>query len=68
MKRKKEAHTANSNAKNTDRGDWHVSHTSMGMGDYYGQGIRNAVGRIRSGSGQVEVTPERLKIPPRSLA
>lgn len=68
MKRKKEAHTANSNENNIDRGDWHVSHTSMGMGDYYGQGIRNPVGRIRSGSGQIEVTPEKLKTPPRSLA
>lgn len=68
MKNKKEAHTAKSPKNSTGRGDWHVSHTSLGMGDYYGQGIRNPVGRIRSGSGQVEVTPEKLKTPPRSLA
>jgi hypothetical protein len=68
MKHKKESHTSSSNSNNTDRGDWHVSHTSMGMGNYYGQGIRNPVGRIRSGSGQIEVTPEKLKTPPKSLA
>lgn len=56
-------------AKNTlNRGDDHVSNSSMGMGDYYGQGIRNPVGRIRDGAGQREVSNKDLKIPPRALA
>lgn len=67
MKSKK-AHTQKSRKNNLDRGDSHVSNTSMGMGDYYGQGIRNPVGRIRDGAGQVEVTPKNLRVPPRSLA
>jgi len=64
----KEAHVAPSKKNNLDRGDSHVSHTSMGMGDYYGQGIRNPVGRMRSGAGQVQVTPKELRVPPKSLA
>lgn len=64
----KQAHTQKSNKNNLDRGDSHVSNTSMGMGDYYGQGIRNPVGRMRSGAGQVLVTPKELRTPPKSLA
>ena len=64
----KQAHTAKSNKNNLDRGDWHVSHTSMGMGDFYGQGVKNPVGRMRSGAGQVAVPPRELRVPPRSLA
>lgn len=64
----KQSHTPNSRKNNLDRGDSHVSHTSMGMGDYYGQGIRNPMGRMRSGVGQIEVTPKELKTPPRALA
>lgn len=49
-------------------GDWHVSHSSMGMGDYYGTGVKQKVGRIREGYGQNPVSPENLKKPPKSLA
>lgn len=61
----KQAHT--SNAKKSS-GDWHVSNTSMGMGDYYGTGIRAKIGRIREGMGMQEITPKKMKTPPKSLA
>jgi hypothetical protein len=59
------AHTKPS--KNTS-GDWHVNHSSMGMGDYYGTGIKAKLGRMRDGMGMQEITPKKLKTPPRSLA
>lgn len=60
-----QAHT--SNAKKPS-GDWHVSNTSMGMGDYYGTGVRAKVGKVIEGMGMQEITPKKLKTPPRSLA
>ncbi len=62
----KTAHTANPKKSS---GDWHVSHTSMGMGDYYGTGIKAKVGKMREDSvGMTAVTPKKLLKPPRSLA
>jgi hypothetical protein len=62
----RQAHT--SNAKRSS-GDWHVSHTSMGMGDYYGQGIKAKIGKMRGDSmGMIAASPKRLKTPPRSVA
>jgi hypothetical protein len=61
----KPAHTGK--AKKPD-GDWHVSNTSLGMGDYYGTGIKAKVGKMREGHGQIQSTPKQLKKPPRSLA
>ena len=61
----------NSHASSTNKssGDWHVSHTSMGMGDYYGSGVKNPVGKMREDSlGMNAVNPSKLKKPPRSLA
>lgn len=46
----------------------HVSKTNQGMGDYYGTGIKQKVGRMREGMGMIEVTPKNLKKPPKSLA
>lgn len=60
----KQSHT--SNAKRGS-GDWHVSHTSMGMGDYYGTGIRAKIGKMRDGMGMETVTPKQLKTPPKSV-
>lgn len=35
------------NKKNkVNSGDWHGSRDSLGMGDFYGTGIRNAVGKV----------------------
>ena len=66
LKPSKPAHTAKPKKSS---GDWHVSHTSMGMGDYYGTGIKNPLGKMRSDSiGMTAVTPAKLKKPPRSLA
>lgn len=49
-------------------GDWHVSHTSMGMGDYYGQAIKNPIGKIRDAVGVNPLSKAKLKKPPKSLA
>jgi hypothetical protein len=47
----------------------HTPKTQIGMGNHYGSGIRNKVGRMREDSiGQVAVSPKGLKKPPRSLA
>lgn len=62
----KQSHS--SNAKKGS-GDWHVNHSSMGMGDYYGTGIKAKLGRMREDSmGMIEITPKKLKTPPKSLA
>ena len=48
----------------------HVSNTKFGMGDFYGSGIRNKIGRVRSSftPGANPVGKKGLKIPPKSLA
>lgn len=62
----KSAHSANMKK---GSGDWHVSNSSIGMGDYYGTGIRNKIGKMRDDSmGMIAMTPKKLKKPPRSLA
>ena len=50
-------------------GDWHVSNSSMGMGDYYGTGIKAKIGKMRGDSlGAVAAKPKQLKTPPKALA
>lgn len=68
MAKSRESHSSKTSKNNLNRGDSHVSHNSMGMGDYYGMGLRNKVGRIREDSGNVENTSKNIKKPPRSLA
>ena len=46
----------------------HVSNTKMGMGDFYGSAIKNPMGRMRDGMGMKNITPKKLKKPPKSLA
>ena len=46
----------------------HVANTKYGMGDYYGTGVKNKVGKMREGVGNRPVSPSKLKSPPRSLA
>jgi len=67
IKSPKTAHTGN--PKNSS-GDWHVNHSSMGMGDYYGTGIRQKLGKVRGGySANTNPTqPAKLKVPPKTLA
>lgn len=53
-------------------GDWHVSHTSMGMGDYYGTGVKAPLGKIRKSVGPPigysPFTKQSKSRPPKSLA
>jgi hypothetical protein len=46
----------------------HVQNTKYGMGDNYGTGIKQKLGRMREGVGMIQLTPKKLKKPPKSLA
>jgi len=48
-------------------GDWHVAHTSMGMGDYYGTGIRQPLAKMRDGMGMNELSKKKLGTPPKTI-
>lgn len=63
MSKSKTAHTANSKPS----GDWHVSHTGMGMGDYYGTGIKAKIGKLIDGYGINPPVGPALKKPPKKL-
>lgn len=53
LKRTKEAHTAS---------------TKYGMGDYYGTGIKQKVGRLRDTFENAPVTSKKMGKPPKTLA
>lgn len=47
----------------------HTANTKYGMGDYYGQGIKAKLGRMREDSmGMLKLSKKGLKTPPKSLA
>jgi hypothetical protein len=47
----------------------HVANTKYGMGDHYGQGIKAKIGRMRGDSmGMIQLTPKKMKVPPKGLA
>ena len=47
----------------------HTPNTPYGMGDHYGTGVKQKLGRVREDTlGMNAVTPRKLKIPPKSLA
>lgn len=47
----------------------HTANTQYGMGDNYGTGIKQKVGRMREDQlGFQSITPKKLKTPPKSLA
>lgn len=46
----------------------HTSKSQIGMGDHYGSGVKNPIGKIRDVMGISDVTPKKLKKPPKSLA
>lgn len=46
----------------------HTPQSQIGMGDYYGTGIRAKIGRMRSGMGMQTLSDSKLKKPPKSLA
>lgn len=54
----------------TSKGGWHVSKSSMGMGDYYGTGQRQKQGTMRDSytPGVNPLSKSKLKKPPKSLA
>lgn len=54
--------------KKSNPSQWHVNKSQIGMGDFYGTGIRQKIGRMRDGLGFEAVSPTKLKKPPRSLA
>lgn len=47
----------------------HTPASSKGMGDYYGTGVVAKIGKMRDDSmGMHQITPSKMKKPPRSLA
>lgn len=57
--------------KNNSKKPYKTAHTSQspkGLGDYYGTGIRQKLGTMREGLGMEELSPAKLKKPPRSVA
>jgi hypothetical protein len=47
----------------------HTSNSKYGMGDNYGTGVRAKLGKMREDSmGMIEITPKKLKKPPKSVA
>lgn len=46
----------------------HTQNTSYGMGDNYGSGVKNPVGKMREGMGQQTIPKSKLNKPPRKLA
>jgi hypothetical protein len=46
----------------------HTSNSKFGMGDNYGTGIKQKLGRMREDSmGMTAMTPKKLKTPPKSV-
>lgn len=46
----------------------HVSKAKFGMGDFYGSGIKQPLGKVRSGIGSNPVSKQKLGKSPKSLA
>jgi len=57
-----------SSRKKPYKGQAHTSGSSKGLGDYYGSGIVAKIGKMRSGMGYNQLSPTKLKTPPRSVA
>lgn len=58
-----------SSSKTTKHKEWHSSNQKYGMGDYYGSGIKQPIGRVReSYLDNYSMTPKKMKTPPKSLA
>lgn len=45
----------------------HTQNTKYGMGDNYGTGIRQKLGRMRDGLGMQAISKKSLKTPPKSV-
>jgi len=47
----------------------HTPNTKYGMGDYYGTGVKQKLGRVRDDTiGMIRISRKGLKTPPKSLA
>jgi hypothetical protein len=46
----------------------HTANTQYGMGDHYGQAVKNPVGKIRDVFGAAPLAKSKMKNPPRNLA
>lgn len=47
----------------------HTPNTKYGMGDNYGSGIKNKVGKMRDNSmGAIDLSLKKLKVPPKKVA
>ena len=46
----------------------HTSNSPKGMGDFYGTGVRNKVGRVVDVMGMGNLSKKKMKTPPKSLA
>ena len=48
----------------------HTSNAKTGMGDFYGSGVKNPIGKIRDVStlGRTPLSKVKLKKPPKSMA
>lgn len=46
----------------------HTANSKIGMGDYYGSGIRQPIGKMRDGAGLYPISKKGMKKPPKSLA
>lgn len=46
----------------------HASNDKIGMGNYYGTGIKNPMGRIRDVMGESNIPKKKLNKSPKSLA
>ena len=47
----------------------HTANTKYGMGDNYGTGVRQKIGKVRDGTvGMVKLSKGKIKSPPKNLA
>ena len=46
----------------------HTQNANVGMGDFYGVGIRNKVGKMRDGIGINPISKKQRSTPPKSVA
>lgn len=52
----------------TNRNQAHTPKSPKGLGDYYGTGITAKIGTVRDDSmGMHQITPQKLKKPPKSV-
>lgn len=65
MKTKKANQLPNQKVK---RQEAHTDNTKFGMGDYYGTGVKQSIGRLRSDMpGYIPVSKKKMGKPPKSV-